>query len=352
MKCFLVLTAFMALAGSFRGYSQNRGADKAPRVIITTDFPPLDVIPAKGCPGPAYRCSDPDDIQSMVRFLLYTNELNVEGLVASAGTFANVAKKQNILDLLHLYDQVDENLRKHDARYPTADRLRSRTWRGRDNTYGRPASEIIGENSESEASEAIIRIMDKPDPRPVWVCCWGGSQEVAQAIWKVRTTRSATAQKKFMSKLRIYLIGKQDGSAQWLLDNFPGLFVILSERNYKGMFWDMYGADPKLADLSWINQHIREGHGPLGAAYPKSGFDGGKPGQQEGDTPSFLYLISAVRGLSNAENPSLQSWGGKFVRPDPARNHWYDDPAGTLTVSIWRAQVQKEFAQRADWMLP
>src|SRR4051812_7882340 len=94
----------------------------AMRVVISTDFPPLDVIPVKGVQkgDPPEKCSDPDDLQSMVRFLLYANEFDVEGLIASAGTFANVARKQNILDMLDCYDQVDENLRRHDARYPTA----------------------------------------------------------------------------------------------------------------------------------------------------------------------------------------------------------------------------------------
>ena len=84
----------------------------APRVIVSSDFPPLDVIPGKECKGaPPERCSDPDDVQSLVRFLLYTNELDVEGLVASAGTFANTARKANILAILDRYDQVDENLK-------------------------------------------------------------------------------------------------------------------------------------------------------------------------------------------------------------------------------------------------
>ena len=59
-----------------------------PRVIIMTDFPPLDVIPVKATYGPPEKRSDPDDVQSMVRFLLYTNEFDVEGLIASAGTRA------------------------------------------------------------------------------------------------------------------------------------------------------------------------------------------------------------------------------------------------------------------------
>ena len=63
------------------------------RVIISSDFPPLDVIPGGAGYGPAEKRSDPDDIQSMVRFLLYANEFDMEGLIASSGTFANVANK-------------------------------------------------------------------------------------------------------------------------------------------------------------------------------------------------------------------------------------------------------------------
>jgi hypothetical protein len=330
-----------------------------PRVIISSDFPPLDVIPAKGCPGPAEKCSDPDDVQSMVRFLLYANEFEVEGLVASAGTFANVANKQNLLDILNVYDKVDENLRQHDPRYPPATQLRSITWQGRDGSWGtpsvgattKPLNEILGDGKDSEASNAIIGVVDRPDPRPVWVCVWGGSREVAQAIWKVRTTRSSADLVRFLSRLRLYLVAKQDSTTQWLLDSFPDLFIILSEKNYMGMFWNMWGSDSTLADLAWINAHIRQEHGPLGGVYPQSGWDPAYPGQQEGDSPSFLHLVSAVRGVNDPEKPDQGGWGGKFVRPDPSANHWVDDPGGTQTVSSWRPQVQAEFAQRADWML-
>lgn len=74
-----------------------------PRVVISSDFPPVDVIAISLGHGPADHRSDPDDVQSMVRFLLYTNELEVEGLVASAATIANVANKQNILDIIALW---------------------------------------------------------------------------------------------------------------------------------------------------------------------------------------------------------------------------------------------------------
>jgi len=368
MKAHWVTITLCLLATVAQAQQATPPASVAPakspamRVIISTDFPPLNVIPVKGVKkgDPPERCSDPDDVQSLVRFLLYANEFEVEGLIASAGTFANVARKQNILDMLDRYAQAEEHLRRHDARYPTAEKLRSITWQGRDGTWGAPAvgtkikpiNQILGEGRDSEASDAIIRIGDRPDPRPVWVCVWGGSCEAAQAIWKVRATRSPAELERFLGKLRLYLIAKQDATTDWLLESFPSLFIILSEKNYMGMFWVSSGADRNVADLAWVNAHIREGHGPLGAAYPKSGWDPSVPGIWEGDTPSFLHLVSAVRGLNDPEKPDQPSWGGKFVRQDPSKNHWFDDPAGGKTVSQWRVAVQADFARRADWLLP
>ena len=279
--------------------------------------------------------------------------------MASAGSFANVANKTNILNLLDRYEKVHENLRRHDPKYPTADQLRAITWQGRSGAWGttnvgttaKPLDQILGAGKDSEASEAIIQVVDRSDPRPVWLCVWGGSREVAQAIWKVRVTRSPAGVRSFLGKLRLYLIVNQDSTTHWLLDSFPNLFVILSEKNYMGMFWNMYGSDTKLADLAWINTHLRQGHGPLGAVYPQSGWDPKYPGVQEGDTPSFLHLVSAVRGFNDPEKPDQPSWGGQFIRPDAAKNHWFDHPTGTQTVSRWRAEVQADFARRADWMV-
>lgn len=353
----IALTAFNLFAADPNGSVAKAGSIETkatasayrPRVIILSDFPPLDVIPGGAGYGPAEKRSDPDDVQSMVRFLVYANEFDVEGLVASAGTFANIPRKQNILDILNLYDQVDENLRKHDSRYPTADHLRAVTWQGRDGTWGKPAEGIIGEGRDSEASEAIIKVVDRPDPRPIWVCVWGGPCDVAQAIWKVRKTRTPAELRHFISKLRIYMIGLgsktgQDGSGQWLLDNFPKLFVIVSQKTYGGMF----AQNSPIGNLEWLNAHVREGHGPLGAVYPRSGFNPNSPGMQEGDTPSFLYLISAVRGMNDPERPDRESWGGQYVQRDPAKKHWYDGP-GPDSVRKWLPEIQKDFASRMNW---
>lgn len=347
---FLIL--FSACTLTKEGGKTTASTKKPYRIVISSDFPPLDVIPGGAGYGPPEKRSDPDDIQSMVRLLLYANDLEIEGLIASSGTFANIANKSNLQDILKLYDEVDENLRKHDSRYPTAEQLQAITWEGRSGNWGKPAKEIIGEGKDSEASEALIQIVDQEDTRPVWVGIWGGPQEVAQAIWKVQQTRSKQELDSFLSKLRVFMIGLgektgQDGSGQWLLDNFPSLFVIVSQKTYGGMF----AQKSTLGNLDWLDTHIRKNHGPLGAIYPRSGFYPKSPGMQEGDSPTFLHLVSAIKGKNNPEKPNEESWGGQYQQRDASKNHWYDGP-GAISVSKWLSEIQADFAKRADWMTP
>lgn len=305
------------------------------RVVMSTDFPPTNVcLPSQGCPS--NQTSDPDDVQSMVRFLLYANEFDVEGLLATAGTFAGVANKQNILDMISLYEMVYDNLKKHDAGYPTPAALRSVTHQGRNGTWGQSTSNNIGDGKDTEASDALIAIVDKPDPRPVYVGLWGDASQVAQAVWKVQKTRSAPELEKFLGKLRIHQIAHQDETIDWLLDTFPKLFIVYSKTTYFGV---MSG------DLAWVNDNIRNNHGPLAAVYPPAAISG--PGVIEGDSPSFLILVSASQGLNNPEDPTQESWGGQFKR-DGDKNHYLDGPGGG-SISKWRSQSLADFAKRADW---
>jgi hypothetical protein len=342
-KVILALGLAGALLGGALAQQEELFVGKAPaasgriRVVVLTDFPPLDVSMDS---GPAHKRSDPDDVQSMVRFLLYANECEVEGLVAASATFANVANKQNLLDILDRYDAVDENLRKHDARFPSATRLRSVTWQGASGTWGKPWKDIIGAGKDSEASERIIALLEQPDSRPIWFCVWGGSCDLAQALWKIKETRPAAEMERLLAKVRVYLIALQDGSGQWLLDTFPNLFVIVARHSWQGMFGS--------SALAWVNANIRKDHGRLGAVYPEAAM-GTAPGVKEGDTPSFLHLVSAVRGLNDPEQPDQPSWGGQFVRITPARNHWTDHPSGEQAVRIWSRAFDNDFAARMDW---
>ena len=352
MKHYLLLVTIIVLTVQFAGFGKCVGTElKAGtntntdttrlRVIMSSDFPPIGVV--KGGNVPNDQKSDPDDMQSLVRFLLYTNEFDIEGLIASSGTFANKAKKQNILDVIDRYEMVYENLIQHDSQYPTAEALRAVTFQGRSGTWGKSVSNNIGAGKDSEASEAIIAIIDKPDPRPVYIGVWGDCSNIAQAIWKVQNTRSATELETFLSKMRIHQIAHQDDTIDWLLQNFPDLFIIYSKKTYQGMFG---GSDP-ISNLAWVNEHIRYNHGPLCDVYPHEGM--GCTGVCEGDSPSFLWLVSANRGLNDPDDPTQPSWGGQFRR-DGTTNHYVDGPGGS-SISRWRPDYQAEFQERADWCL-
>ena len=334
---------------TLKSVKADNPANKKLRVMITTDFPPIGVVKS-GDNVPNTMKSDPDDMQSMVRFLLYANEFEIEGLIATAGTFAMTAEKKNILEVIDRYEKVYDNLKSHDSGYPTAEYLRKVTFEGRGNNNGisvkfgcgkQKYTEIIGKGMDSEASNAIIAAADKPDPRPLWIGVWGGPREVAQAIWDVKNTRSEKELKAFIGKLRIHLIACQDATHEWLMDEFPDLFIVESKKTYQGMFG---GSDPK-SDLAWINENIRFNHGPLCDVYPHEGM--GCTGVCEGDSPAFLYLVSANRGINNPEDPTQPSWGGQFVRVENT-NHYVDGPGGS-SISRWREDYQKEFMERADW---
>jgi hypothetical protein len=344
MKLHKSTIAAMTCAAFAFAVSSARSAEtsaevqsKRLRVIVTSDFTPFPVTN-----------SDPDDVQSMVRFLLYANEFDIEGLIASAGTYGMVAEKKNILAVLDEYDKVDENLRKHDPKYPTADALRAVTFVGKGNNNGvkiqfgcgkQPVTDIIGKGKDSEASNAMIAAATKPDPRPIYIGVWGGPREVAQAIWDVKNTRGETELKAFIGKLRVFLIACQDATHEWLMKEFPDLFIIESKKTYQGMF----GSDSR----AWVEENVINNHGPLCAIYPPKAVAG--QGVIEGDSPAFLYLVSANRGINNQEDPTQPSWGGQYVRKG-ATKHYVDGPGGG-TIRQWRTDFQAEFKERADWTL-
>src|SRR5262245_60852463 len=78
------------------------------RVIVMTDI-----------------ANEPDDQMSMVRFLVYANQYDVEGLIASTSTWMrNKVRPDVIRTLLEAYAQVQPNLARHEKGFPTADALR------------------------------------------------------------------------------------------------------------------------------------------------------------------------------------------------------------------------------------
>jgi hypothetical protein len=108
--------------------------------------------------------NEPDDEQSMVRFLVYANEYDIEGLVASTSTWLrNTIRGDLIHRQLDAYSQVRPNLLKHDPGFPTAESLRASTRAPHSSPVISPISVMISPGSD--AGSIPIRI-STPTSRP------------------------------------------------------------------------------------------------------------------------------------------------------------------------------------------
>jgi hypothetical protein len=144
--------------------------------------------------------ADPDDTESMIRFLTYCNQWDVEGLIATTSIHQKQrVAPESILRIIDAYKKVQPNLIKHEPGYPTADVLRAKVKKGLA-VYG---MEGVGEGKDSEGSNWIVNVLDKPDNRPVWIAVWGGPNTLAQALWKISKTKSAADAERIYKKIRV-----------------------------------------------------------------------------------------------------------------------------------------------------
>jgi hypothetical protein len=350
----LILLAAVALANC-----PDLSAAEKLRVIVLTDIE-----------------NEPDDAMSLVRFLTYSNQWDVEALVATTSVHQkDKTAAWRIREIVEAYGKVRDNLLKHEAGFPEAGHLLSILREGRA-AYGMAA---VGPGMDSPGSEMIIQVVDRDDPRPVWVIAWGGPNCLAQALWKIRATRSPDDLERFVSKLRVYTISDQDDSGPWLRKTFQSLFYIASpgfgasgayhHSTWSAISGDKFsgrfsGADFSIVDNPWLDRNIRS-KGPLGAQYPITKF------LMEGDTPSFLFLMD--NGLNEPEHPDWGGWGGRYEFYTPRMRKWFleteirpfwtdteDEALGVdgnwhtgnkVTIWRWRAAYQNDFAARMDWTI-
>ena len=250
--------------------------------------------------------ADPDDTESLVRLCLYSDVIDIQGIIATTSTHMRTSiHPESIQAILRAYGKVHANLLKHDADYPPAEALAALVKRGQP-VYGMAA---VGDGKDSEGSEWIIRTLESADDRPLWVTVWGGANTLAQALWKLRATRAAADVDRLIAKLRVYTISDQDDSGAWMRRTFPKLFYIVSPGGYAAATWTgmmavVPGIDNTTISNRWLAEHIQQGHGPLGAVYPDVAYG------MEGDTPSWLGLIP--NGLGDPEHPDWGGWGGRY----------------------------------------
>ena len=305
---------------------------------------------------------DPDDQQSLIRLMVYANEFHLELLIASAsgtpGELATAITRPDLVrQIVDAYGGVLPNLRRHASGWPSVESLRSKVLTGNP----RRGRAHIGAGHDTAASRALIRRIDAGSPaRPLNISVWGGQTDLAQALWRVKRDRGAAGLARFVRRFRVYDIADQDGIADWMRTEFPGMFYILAKApagrdRREAVFRGMYlTGDESLTSRGWIDEHVRN-RGPLGALYPTKTWTAPNPNAavKEGDTPSWFFFLPA--GGNDPADPTRPGWGGQFVRePDG----WFRDPpagAGTdprESVSRWRPDFQRDFARRMTWCVP
>ena len=256
--------------------------------------------------------NEPDDAQTMVKLLMYSNKLDIEGLIATTSRWLpNLVFPESIADRVRAFGIVRKNLIKHAPGWPTEEYLLSKVAGGQ-RGYGMKA---VGDGKSSEGSELIIKAVDKDDPRPVWFAVNAGANTLAQALWDVRRTRTEEECRKFVSKIRVYDDAGQDNASAWICHEFPDIFYIRSKTQVFGLFGPSENTGPQpwepLSQYYWAELNVRTRHGILGALYPQRVFKYGNYGSMEGGgTATWLGLVN--KGLFVPEQLTWGGWGGRF----------------------------------------
>jgi hypothetical protein len=246
----------------------------------------------------------------------------------------------------------------------------------------------LSETPISEGTQILLDVINKPDPRPIWVQVWGDGATIVQALEYIRINEGEQAVATAVAKLRILDIAGQDDSGAWLKaeEHYPDLFYVRWPNQFVAMdpmsdVWLHYypwcgecaKGDTYYTDDVWVDNNVQN-HGPLGDVYPDRRY------LKEGDSPSLLYVIPT--GMGDPEKPWMGSWGGRFTKepvpgvrsildplgpPDnrefseygfdpylmysPDVDSWNNYTNTYAPIFRWWKDFQNDFGSRMDWSI-
>jgi hypothetical protein len=346
--------------------AQGFAAVEKPRVIVTSD-------------------GEIDDECSMVRFLLYANEFDVEGIVKTSSQYHWQGHKWAGDDwekpIYEAYGTLYPNLIKHDPRYPTVDYLNSITKMGNVSKDGEMTLVTAG-------SQHIVDVLlDASDNRPIWLQAWGGMNSIARAL-KTIEEKHPDKMEAVAKKCRFYFIWEQDKTFQSYIRSHwatpYNITTIISDQfitfGYWWQRWDMPEEPDAYLRSPWMKENIFKNDNPLIAIYnekTKIKLKGKEDFIGEGDSPAFIHMIPT--GLRSTESPDWGGWGGRYVLIREStwldkvplddykypEGRWYtktgwgrqnytkadQDKLEEYFKPIWRwiDVIQNDFAARVDW---
>lgn len=363
--------------GMFSGFKKNeKEKTEKVRTVITTD-------------------GEVDDMNSVIRFMLYANEVDLAGIVLTSSTYHYAGDEKAgikpfrwtgtewLQDFIGRYEKIYPNLNVHAKGFPKPDYLRSVSKIGN--------IKNVGEMDEvTEGSEFLKKLFLDNDSRKLYVQTWGGTNTTARALKSIEeqygnTKEWKAIQKKINDKLVIYIILNQDDSyGKYIAQKWPNIKIINDISNFWHFAYAWKFHTDKVNSLlqgDWMYKNIKAGHGDLLDKYALMGDGNYLKGEldeeqrgtdsyleknpqykkydfiSEGDSPSFLYLIN--NGLRSLEDPTYGGWGGRFgvVSDKLWQNNVLDyDPytgqyEAEYSLMRWFDDIQNDFAARADWCI-
>ncbi|MFD2538096.1 nucleoside hydrolase-like domain-containing protein [Sphingobacterium chuzhouense] len=247
-----------------------------PRIIISTDI----------------GGTDPDDNQSMIHLLMYSDMFEIEGLISSP---YDKGRKKDILEMIDLYEKDYSILSKRNPALRSAHELREKVKQG-----VIEAAPYKGYAQPTEGSEWIITCAKKANDKPLWILVWGGLEDVAQALHDAPEIKS---------QIRVFWIGGPNkkwgiNAYNYIVENHPDVWFIESNATYRGWFMEDENAPKDMHGSAYYDKYIK-GRGVLGTAF----INYYKGHIKMGDTPSLGYLMKG-----NPDDPQDESWGGRYTR--------------------------------------
>jgi len=300
-----------------------------PRIIATTD-------------------GEIDDRCSMVRFLLYANEWDIEGIIYSSSKFHWVGHNWDGIEWIQediaKYATFYETLKTHAPGFPTAQELLDKVFVGNISNVG-----VM--DSDTPGSDRIVEVLLDSKPGQVYLQAWGGTNTIARALWKIQHNHPDRMQEVSQKAILFIILDQDKTFREYIEPNWPDLLTLGSFGQFGTIAygWNRHIPEElhKHFDLKWIQKNILHDHGPLNARYeahPEKGF------RSEGDSPAFMHQIRV--GLRSLEHPGFGSWGGRFIREKPGSAVWKGARDGAdRGKPIWRfaEAFQNDWAARADW---
>ena len=357
----LLIAIFVLFLTDASGSIHAQQKTPKPRIIITAD-PEL------------------DDLNSLIRFLLYSTDFKIEGLIYASSQFhwngdgkgtkfmvpgreytrygLNLCPCESyrwknderfIHEAVEAYAKVYPNLIVHDKNYPTPAYLQSKI------RYGN--IEFEGDFSkDTEGSDLNKNVLMDDRPGPVYITAWGGQSTIARALKSIELQHSESKawqsiKKKISQKLVILPSGDQDGTyASYIKPHWPDV----EYRQFRSGPSYSYGAqlmgDKETAPYltaEWMRANIST-KGPLGDLYrvwgdgkqmvkddrfDYFGFDGYSNEQLKqmgyivwmpvqpkgswlGEGDTFTFMNLLDNGLNGWNKEFPGGWGGRIMTPE------------------------------------